>query len=165
MFAALVALTITGSMPLSAADFARAEVRDTDGNIVGGVTAETTPSGTVLLTVSLTELPPGIHGAHIHETGDCSASDFSSAGGHVAGDAQHGVDSAEGPHPGDMPNITILEAGATQVEIFSDQLDIDRDILDDDGSAFVLHAGVDDYTSQPSGASGDRIACGEFSAE
>lgn len=148
---------------VQAAD-ASATVSDREGNALGTVSATGTDSGMVIVTISMTGLPEGIHGAHLHETGDCSAEDFSSAGGHIAGEASHGVYSADGPHPGDMPNITVQSDGAAQIEFFLHEIDIDADLLGEDGAAFVLHAGMDDYQTDPAGDSGDRIACGAFAS-
>ena len=141
---------------------ARAAVMDRDGNEIGTVTINRTQSGTPLVIVALSDMPSGAHGIHLHETGDCSASDFTSAGGHIAGDAEHGVFAANGPHPGDLPNAIVGEEGDMSVEIFQPDLDIDGMIMDDDGAAFIVHSGPDDYMSQPAGDSGDRIACGVF---
>ncbi len=159
---AATALALCGGA-VQAAD-ASATVSGRDGNALGTVSATGTESGMVIVTISMTGLPDGIHGAHLHQTGDCSAEDFSSAGGHISGDASHGVYSADGPHPGDMPNITVQSDGAAQIEFFLHDLDIDADLLDADGAAFVLHAGMDDYRTDPAGDSGERIACGAFAA-
>ena len=139
-----------------------AEVMDVDGNSLGTVTINNTPSGVALVGIDLSDLPEGEHGIHLHETGDCSADDFSSAGGHIAGEADHGVLAQGGPHPGDMPNASVGSDGSLQQEVFLASLDIQTMISDSDGAAFVVHSGADDYESQPSGDSGDRIACGEF---
>lgn len=141
---------------------ATADVSNADGTAIGTVTINDTASGTALLVVSLTDLPEGAHGIHLHETGDCGADDFSSAGGHIAGDADHGINAEGGPHPGDLPNAIIGPDGALNVEIFAADLRIEEMIFDDDGAAFIVHSEADDYTSQPSGAAGDRIACGVF---
>ncbi len=141
---------------------ARAAVTDREGTEIGTVTVNETESGMPMLIVALSGLPEGTHGIHIHETGDCSADDFTSAGGHVAGDAEHGVFASGGPHPGDLPNAIVGSDGDLNIEIFDPLLRIDEMILNDDGAAFIVHAGADDYTSQPSGDAGDRIACGAF---
>ena len=141
---------------------ARAEVLDTDGTSLGTVTINATASGIPLVIVALNGLPEGSHGIHLHEIGDCSAPDFSSAGGHIAGDAEHGVFVEGGPHPGDLPNAIVNDNGALDLELFVARLDIRDMIMDEDGAAFVVHRDPDDYYSQPSGDSGDRIACGAF---
>ena len=102
---------------------------------------------------------------HLHETGDCSGDGFKSAGGHIAGDREHGVLTAGGPHPGDMPNVTVGSDGTVEQEVFLPFLNVEEHLMDDDGAAFVIHGGQDDYSSQPSGDAGDRIACGVFGAD
>ena len=131
--------------------------------ISGTVTLMTTASGTVHAVIDVTGVPEGVHGIHLHETGDCSAADFTSAGGHIAGDRQHGLVEG-GPHPGDMPNATVGADGALKVEAFLPHLDGETMILDADGAAFIIHEGADDYASQPAGDAGSRIACGVFEA-
>lgn len=139
-----------------------AEINDREGNNLGAVLVTDSASGIAVATLTLLDLPAGVHGIHFHETGDCSASDFASAGGHIAGDREHGVQTADGPHPGDMPNLTVTQDGTGEVEVFLPFLDVERDMMDDDGAAFVMHSGLDDYESQPAGNAGDRIACGVF---
>ncbi len=137
-----------------------AQVSGPDG-IAGTVDLTPTASGTMIVAVDLTAVPSGTRGIHIHETGDCSADDFSSAGGHLAGDADHGVLVEDGPHPGDLPNAEVGADGALKVTHFNADLTEDM-INDDDGAAFIVHSGADDYESQPSGDAGSRIACGVF---
>ncbi len=143
---------------------ASANMIDLQENEVGTVTFNSTRSGMLHVVVELTGLPPGPHGFHVHEAGDCSIADgFSTAGGHYAGDHSHGVQSDDGPHPGDFPNIHVAENEVAKLEIFTDRLTIDGEenpLMDEDGSAVIVHSGADDYTSQPSGEAGDRIACG-----
>lgn len=141
--------------------FAAAEVSGPEG-IAGSVSLHETGSGMVLARLNLTDVPPGLHGVHLHETGDCSADDFKSAGGHIAGDRKHGVLVDGGPHPGDMPNVEVTEDGLLKAEVFLPHLDLETMIADEDGAAFIVHADPDDYSSQPSGAAGSRIACGVF---
>lgn len=141
---------------------AAANVTDRDGNSVGAVLVRDTPSGVALATLTLNSLPERVHAVHLHETGDCSASDFKSAGGHIAGERKHGALVEGGPHPGDMPNLTVKANGVGAVEYFLPYLSVNDDLFDEDGAAFVIHEGVDDYQSQPSGDAGARIACGEF---
>ncbi len=156
--AAPLAAQEQATLPINAA----ADVQDSDGNMIGTVYLTDQASGQALVLVSLNNLPDGTHAVHIHETGDCSADDFSSAGGHVAGDAKHGINYADGPHPGDLPNIVVIPGAPVNVSYFNPDLDIEGDVLDEDGAAFVVHSGPDDYVSQPAGDAGDRIACGVF---
>ncbi|MFZ3582296.1 superoxide dismutase family protein [Loktanella sp. DJP18] len=139
-----------------------ATVNGADGAGLGTVTVTPTESGAALVQIDLSGLPAGEHAVHVHETGDCSADDFASAGGHLADGHDHGVMAANGPHPGDIPNITVAEDGTAQMEFFNAMLTPEL-MADEDGSAFIVHAGIDDYSSQPAGDAGDRIACGVFS--
>lgn len=138
-----------------------AEVSGADNDISGSVDIQPTASGVMMVTIDLSGVPAGEHGVHIHETGDCSAADFKSAGGHLAGDAKHGVMVEGGPHPGDLPNATVGEDGMLKVSHFNERLTAEQ-LSDEDGAAFIVHSGADDYESQPSGAAGSRIACGVF---
>lgn len=144
---------------------ASALVDGQDGAIAGSVTLNDTASGSMLVTLNINGVPAGEHAVHLHETGDCSAADYKSAGGHIAGDSEHGVLSANGPHPGDMPNMTVGDDGVLKGEVFLSALEVDTMIMDDEGAAFIIHEGVDDYTSQPAGDAGARIACGVFQKE
>ena len=114
--------------------------------------------------VELTDLPPGPHGFHVHETGECKLDGgFASAGGHYAGGHSHGVESEDGPHSGDFPNVHAAENGVVKLEFFTDRLSLDggdNPLMDEDGSAVIVHLDADDYTTTPSGNAGDRIACG-----
>jgi Cu-Zn family superoxide dismutase len=135
------------------------------GEDVGTVSFERTPSGLTRVVVDVAGLPAGTRAMHVHETGVCDpATGFSSAGGHYAAGMAHGVGSEGGPHPGDFPNLEIPAGGAVKVEFFTDRIDVgangEHPLADGDGSAVVIHAGADDYVSQPAGNAGDRIACG-----
>jgi Cu-Zn family superoxide dismutase len=140
-----------------------ATVNGVDGSAKGTVTVTPTESGAALIQIDLSDLPDGDHGIHVHETGDCSTADFTSAGSHLANGHDHGVMSANGPHPGDIPNITVAEDGTAKMEFFNALLTPEL-MGDEDGSAFIVHAGIDDYSTQPAGDAGDRIACGVFAA-
>lgn len=140
-----------------------APVMDAEGKELGTVTAAETPSGAVQVTVKLDGIAPGVKAVHIHETGLCEGPDFKSAGGHLAGGKDHGAHAAGGMHSGDLPNVTIGEDGLARADLFTSNVTLDQ-ILDADGSAFVIHAGADDYVSQPAGNAGDRIGCGVFAA-
>jgi Cu-Zn family superoxide dismutase len=159
--AALLAGTLLLAPPL-AADTASAVLKDPQGNEVGKAALVDTPSG-VLLTLELTAAPQGAHGFHIHTTGKCEPQDFASAGGHFNPDeTKHGLMNPEGPHAGDMPNIHVPESGKLTVEVLNPLVTLSKEsaLLDEDGSALVLHADPDDYKSDPAGHAGGRIACG-----
>ncbi|WP_299817279.1 superoxide dismutase family protein [uncultured Jannaschia sp.] len=137
------------------------ELLNAEGSNIGSVSIFETPSGLVRVNVQATELGAGGHGIHMHETGECEG-DFSSAGGHVSGDMQHGLVEG-GPHPGDLPNGFVEEDGVLSYEAFSDWTSVEDHLLDDDGSALIIHSNEDDYESQPSGESGSRVACAVLS--
>ena len=158
------------SAPALAQDMtATANVMDLEGKSLGILTLETM-DGQVHITGALTGLPGGDHGIHIHETGTCDAAGkFDSAGGHFnPGSDQHGKDNPEGPHAGDLQNITATaEGGGALVDLMDASVTLgegEASLFDTDGSAIVVHADPDDYKSDPSGNSGDRIACGVIEA-
>lgn len=137
---------------------AKADIKNAQGQSIGSATLTETPHG-VLLSVSLTSAPAGPHAFHIHSVGKCEAP-FASAGPHLnpAG-KKHGLKSAEGAHAGDLPNITVPAGGALTFDVLAAGVTM-ASVLDADGAAVVLHAGVDDYATDPAGAAGDRVACG-----
>ena len=158
MLAAGIAL-VAATQTADAAEQASAAMMNADGEAVGTVTLRAVPHGT-LLHATLTNLPAGAHAFHVHAVGTCEPP-FKSAGGHYnpAG-AKHGIESAEGMHAGDMPNIHVPESGALEIEVLNTQLALDDALFDADGAAIVIHEGPDDYVSDPAGAAGPRIACG-----
>ncbi|MEP0547837.1 MAG: superoxide dismutase family protein [Rhodothermales bacterium] len=157
----------TTSTPMSmdggrAAADAVATLSPTEGNDVRGrVTFADTPDG-VRIVAEISGLSEGMHGFHVHETGDCSAPDATSAGGHFnPDDTPHGAPEAPAPerHDGDLGN---LEAGADGIARYER---IDPNVALSGpasviGKAVIVHAGQDDFTSQPSGDAGGRVACG-----
>ncbi len=142
---------------------ATATLQTADGEPAGTVQATANGAG-ITIALNVRGIEPGEHGVHVHTTGSCEAPDFASAGGHwnPAG-TQHGLDNPEGPHAGDMPNLTVGEdgTGTLEYQLVGGTFD---GLLDADGSAFIVHAGRDDQTTDPSGDSGDRVACGVFAA-
>lgn len=144
---------------------ASASVVDTQGRNVGEARFQQTPHG-VLMMLELKNATPGVHALHIHGVGRCEAPSFESAGDHFAPSArQHGFLNAKGPHAGDLPNITVPASMQLTVEHLVTDVTLEpgtRSLLDSDGSTIVIHAGKDDYTTDPTGNSGDRIACGRI---
>ena len=159
---AVLAGALAFACPANAADQASTVLKDASGKQVGQATLLTTPGGT-LITLELTAAPPGTHGFHIHTVGKCEPPKFESAGGHFnPDDSQHGFLNEEGPHAGDMPNIHVPESGKLTVEVLNTLVTVggENALLDEDGAALMLHADADDYTSDPAGHAGGRIACG-----
>jgi superoxide dismutase, Cu-Zn family len=134
-----------------------------DSNLSGNVVF-TQEGEKVSMTAIISGLAEGKHAIHLHEKGDCSAADAKSAGGHWnPTDAQHGKwGSSNGFHKGDIGNFEVDANGNGTVNLTTDKWcigcgDAKKDIL---GKAVIVHDGVDDYTSQPSGAAGTRVGCG-----
>lgn len=145
---------------------AGAELRKADGQIVAR--AAVTPNSQGLhLQIEATGLPPGTYGAHIHTTGRCDAPDFASAGGHWNPmSRQHGSENPQGSHMGDLPNLVVAANGRGTLSADIPHGTLrggDHGVLDADGAAVVIHAGPDDYRTDPSGNSGARVACGVLS--
>jgi Cu-Zn family superoxide dismutase len=142
---------------------AQADLRTADGQDVGKAIAEEV-DGAIRVMVEARNLPKGVHGTHVHTVGKCDGPDFASAGGHWNPTAhQHGKENPMGPHAGDMPNLEIGDSG-TDRTIFTLPGGTFAGLMDEDGAALVIHAGEDDYKTDPSGNSGGRIACGVFHA-
>ncbi len=162
---AVPALAQEASSTDTAVPGATAEVMDLEGNSLGTLEFKSMGSG-VHVTGELTGLPGGDHGIHFHQTGNCdAASKFESAGPHFnPANKLHGTENPEGPHAGDLPNIGVPPEGAgALVDLMSEAVTLgegENSLFDADGSAIVIHADPDDYKSDPSGNSGDRIACG-----
>jgi Cu-Zn family superoxide dismutase len=138
---------------------ASALMRDASGNALGRLTIAQSSSG-ITVTGTLTGLPAGTHGIHVHAVGACDAPAFTTAGGHWNPTANaHGFENPRGPHHGDMRNLVADASGRADVST-STTAGGAGGLFDADGSAIVIHAAADDYRTDPSGNSGARIACG-----
>ena len=142
------------------------------------VNAEGTDIGTVQLvqmddgvhiTGDVTGIAAGDHGFHFHAVGACdAATKFDTAGPHFNPDnKKHGLENPDGPHHGDMANL-VANDGATRIDVHSDLVSLNKDdpsyIFDADGTSLMIHAAADDQKTDPSGKSGDRIACAVLKA-
>ena len=137
----------------------------------GLMAGDGTPRGTVTLhekgvqatlAAMAAGMPPGPHGLHLHEKGLCDGPAFTSAGGHWNPTARkHGRDNPAGPHLGDLPNLEIAASGQGTATF---SVASASEMADADGTALVVHAKADDYRTDPSGNSGDRIACAVIAA-
>ncbi len=142
---------------------AKAELRNAQGETVGNATLSEGHAG-VRIALQLAKLPPGTHGFHIHAVGKCDPPAFTTAGGHFNPDARkHGGKSAEGPHAGDLPNLVIGPDGSFKGEVLAPRVTLTagtHSLLTANGTALVVHADPDDESTDPTGNSGGRIACG-----
>jgi superoxide dismutase, Cu-Zn family len=159
----LVSLAAGCSMSTEPASQATAELKDKDGKAVGVATFRES-SGGVTVDLNVKGLTPGLHAVHVHAVGKCEAPAFTSAGGHFnPAQKKHGYKSPEGAHAGDLPNMLVAKDGTGRFESFTDGMTLKpgaTSVFDKDGSALVIHAGVDDNVTDPTGNAGDRAACG-----
>lgn len=145
----------------SAPATAQALLKTADGKDAGSVTA-TQEDGGIRLAINATGMSAGEHGIHVHMTGKCEGPKFESAGGHWNPmGAKHGLNNPQGQHSGDMPNLVVASDGSGRMDYLLDEAHLDQ-MLDADGAALVIHAKADDQKTDPSGDSGDRLACGVF---
>lgn len=139
---------------------AHAYLNATSGNRVRGSVTFTAVEGGVKIIADIDNLTPGEHGFHIHEHGNCSASDASSAGGHFnPTNKQHAGPDAANRHEGDLGNLIADENGHAHYERIDKVISLNgpNSII---GKSVIVHEKADDYKTQPSGDSGDRVACG-----
>ena len=135
-----------------------------DSQVKGNVAFSEEENGEIRMVAIIEGLEPGAHAIHIHEKADCSSADGKSTGGHWNPTGQpHGKWGAStGYHKGDIGNITPDENGRAYLEFSTDEWcigcdDANKNIV---GKAIIVHAGTDDFTSQPTGAAGGRVSCG-----
>lgn len=143
---------------------ATASLIGADGSSKGQATLAAAGNA-VALRLEATGLPAGTLGTHLHMVGKCEPTGFTSAGGHLNPDAkQHGTMNPLGSHLGDLPNMTVGAdgKGALTATLHGSRAKVEADLFDADGTAIVVHAGPDDYQTDPAGNSGARIACGVF---
>lgn len=137
-----------------------AVLHPTEGNSVKGTVTFTQMGESVKVQAHLSGLKPGTHGFHVHEFGDCSAGDGTSAGGHFnPASMPHGAPTDKQRHAGDLGNIVAGEDGAAHVEVTDSVLRLNGDgsII---GRGVIVHAAADDLKTQPTGNAGGRQACG-----
>lgn len=144
-----------------AQETATATFIDTSGEESGTASLEATPNG-VLISIEVSGLPADQWVAfHVHEAGTCDhETDHESAGEHFnPSDVEHGYLTETGPHAGDMPNQYVPADGVLRSAVFNPFVTLDGGNASIGGRALMIHAGADDYVSQPSGEAGDRLAC------
>jgi Cu-Zn family superoxide dismutase len=163
--AGLLAFSVSAQIANAASASAHSSIVNAQGTQIGS--AKLTAAGnSVKVSVKVSQLTPGEHGIHVHTVGKCEGPAFTTAGGHFnPTSSHHGVHNTNSPHPhvGDLPNLVVAKNGkaSTSFTIEGATLgDGANSLFHEGGTALVIHAKADDLMSDPSGNSGDRIACG-----
>jgi Cu-Zn family superoxide dismutase len=156
-------LCTTAVFGQSAPKSAHADIVNAKGQKIGTAKILAAKQG-VKIEVSVSQLPPGTHGIHIHAVGKCEGPDFKTAGPHLNPDnKKHGKDNPEGPHAGDLLNLEVKADGTAKATLLDTMVtlgDGPNSVFHEGGSAIVIHEKEDDYKTDPAGNSGARIACG-----
>lgn len=161
---AVAALAVCAAVAAHAQS-ALAVLEPTAGNSARGTVTFEQRGDKVLVDAKLLGLAPGGHGFHIHEKGDCSSSDGTSAGGHFNPTAKpHGNPSSAEHHAGDMPALVADPLGNATLQAELAPMSVGGGATDIVGKAVIVHKDVDDFTTQPTGNSGARVACGVIRA-
>ncbi len=159
--ALLTTLLLSTAASAKRAPIMTANLMTAKGKAAGVVTLLRTADG-LGVNIAAKRLPKGTLGVHIHSVGKCEGPKFTSAGPHWNPTArQHGRDNPMGSHHGDLPNLIADKKGRAAMSFVIPAASI-NDLFDADGAAIVIHAKADDYHTDPSGNSGDRIVCGVF---
>ena len=157
------ALVISSAFSAAAQKTVKVDLKDGMGGSVGTAELSPAPKG-VSIKLNLMNLPPGMHGIHVHAVAKCEGPAFTTAGGHLNPDMKHhGLDNPDGPHAGDMPNVTVAADGTAKATIVAPGVTMGDDphsIFSNGGTALVIHASADDEKTDPAGNAGARIACG-----
>lgn len=142
---------------------AKAKLINPEGRVVGIAAITESPEVGVRITLNAYGLPPGAHGFHIHAVGKCEPPDFKSAAGHFNPyGRKHGLRNPEGSHAGDLLNL-MVDPDGTAAALRTAPVTLGPgkgSLMGAEGTAIVIHAGPDDYMTDPAGEAGPRIACG-----
>lgn len=150
----------------AAAEKAVTTIKGPDGSPIEGTVTFIQQGDEVRIVADISGAPEGKHGIHLHEFGECSGDDFTSAGSHFnPTDAPHACPPVEPRHAGDFGNIEIGADGKGHLELNTRDLTVGPGAKSVVGKAVILHSQADDCESQPTGDAGGRIACGVVQEE
>ena len=154
-------LLLTSCASMSSGPSASAVLSPTSGSTATGtVKLMQLGDGSVRVTVDLTGVPPGIHGFHIHDKGDCGDNGNAAGGHYNPASTAHGAPTADPHHAGDFGNVTADSNGVVDTKFTTRSVTVEAGARSAVGHAVILHANPDDLTTQPTGNAGGRIACG-----
>jgi Cu-Zn family superoxide dismutase len=162
--AAALVVAACATTPFDSA-VATAKLEPTKGNAASGTVTFAQRMSKVFVTAEVSGLTPGEHGFHMHEKGDCSSGDGMSTGGHWNPDATpHGPQSGA-HHAGDMPSLVADAAGNAKASFSLDGVTVAAGPKSVVGRGLIVHKDPDDYTTQPTGNAGARVACAVIQAK
>ena len=159
----MAALSVLLGAGAAAAQMKHVDLKDAKGNSVGMAMISPARGGGVSIALDLKGLPPGGHAVHFHAVPKCEAP-LTSAGGHFnPANKKHGMQNPDGPHAGDLNNVTVDADGTAKTTLVNPNVTMGSEpnsIYANGGTALMIHAAADDMKTDPAGNAGDRIACG-----